>query len=144
MIRSFKKDDEQKLYDIFRLNIPVNFAPEELQDFRKFLSANKSPYFVIMDNDQLAGGFGYVINSNRTEAAIKWIFLHPDYISKGHGRQAVDFSISQLAVLGIERVWVETSQRADKFFASFGFLQTDYKPDYWGEGLHLVKMKLVL
>ena len=43
LIRPFNFTDKDQLIDIFRLNVPKYFAPEEVHDFEQYLNDHSDP-----------------------------------------------------------------------------------------------------
>lgn len=145
MIRSFRHEDKESLLEIFKLNTPRFFAPEELADFASYLEENRRTYLTVEYNSKIAGGAGYQITDSGTIGRITWIFFHPEYSGLGLGRQAVEYCLSLFRKnASIQKVVVTTSQLAYEFFEKFGFLLIRTEKDYWGKGLDLYLMELEL
>lgn len=145
MIRPFIDSDRIRLIEILQLNVPDNFAPSEVADFQSYIQSNGDTYFVIEKDTKIVGGFGYLLLEKSSEAAIKWIFTHPEYTGTGLGRMAVEHCLELFrSRFGVETVMVDTSQLACKFFSKFGFSVILEEKDYWAKGFDLVRMKLKL
>ena len=142
MIRSFYNVDLEQLIEVLQLNIPQNFAPSELSDFKSYIRNHQETYFVLEKDKNLVGGFGYEVLDVPSIVAIKWIFTHPSHKGTGLGRKAVEYCLQLFRnKKEIHTVMVDTSQLASEFFEKFGFTVILTEKNHWGEGLDLVRMR---
>jgi len=144
-INPYKKSDKQILQEILEHNIPKYFDPKELQDFVQYLDKYSDTYFTVSADENIKGGFGYVIDDEERTGSITWIFFHPDYCEKGLGTFSLNYCLAILkSNPSVNKILVKTSQHANLFFEKFGFVLIKMKQDYWGKGLDLYSMELQL
>ncbi len=145
MIRPYNISDQEKLIEIFNLNVPAFFDPLELNDFLAYLETQSDTYFTIESEDRIIGGIGYEIRESDRSGRINWIFFHPDFSGKGEGRKAVKHCLKILrSHPTVEVLIVRTSQHAYKFFEKFGYQLMYTEKDYWGKGMDLYEMEHVV
>ena len=114
-------------------------------DFQNYLETNFSNYYILEDGNCITGGFGFEINEADKTGKITWIFFHPNYKGRGLGNLSIKLCL-EIANKDprVERIIATTSQFAYKFFEKYGFKLIQKEKDYWGKGLDLYKMKLIL
>lgn len=144
-IKPYSIKDKSSLLQIFKRNVPANFAEEELGDFDVFLDAHHNTYLTVWVDDTIAGGAGYIFAEEYTVGRIAWILFDPDTIGKGLGSELVHHCIklikgNQL----VKKIEVNTSQMAHSFFLKLGFTLVYSEKNYWSEGFDLYAMELVL
>lgn len=143
MIRPYHPDDLEPLRLVFRQNTPLYFAEHEETDLIDYLNRLENPQFVYVENGQVLGTAGYYIRANETWGGLAWVFVAPDCQQQGVGGQLVAHCLAEIRRYpAMARIDVRTSQHADGFFAKFGFVQVDFKPDFWAPGIHLCHMEL--
>jgi ribosomal protein S18 acetylase RimI-like enzyme len=141
MIRSFRKSDQEKLIEIFNLNVPEFFDPAELTHFIEYLRTSAETYLTIESEGRIVGGVGYEIRESDRSGRINWIFIHPDFSNLGFGTKGVNHCLMILrSNHNVEILIVRTSQLAYKFFERLGYKVTKTEKDYWGKGLDLYLM----
>ncbi|MCX2743002.1 GNAT family N-acetyltransferase [Mangrovivirga sp. M17] len=146
MIRRYDPtSDYEEVVEIFKLNTPVHFDPEELPNFENYLDTNNNNYFVIEESGVIKGCGGYHIMNNNDVARLSWDIIHPDYHGEGKGSELVNFILNLISededVSSIE-VW--TSQVANSFYYKFGFRSIEMVKDYWAVGFDLYRMQIDL
>jgi len=91
--------------------------------------------FCLEDNEEVVGFIG--INSEK----IEMLFLNPDYIGKGLGRQLIDFAFSNFKIQYVDVN--EQNQKATEFYKKIGFETFDRtEKDDLGKPYPILKMKL--
>jgi len=91
--------------------------------------------FCLEDNEEVVGFIG--INSEK----IEMLFLNPDYIGKGLGRQLIDFAFSNFKIQYVDVN--EQNQKAAEFYKKIGFETFDRtEKDDLGKPYPILKMKL--
>jgi ribosomal protein S18 acetylase RimI-like enzyme len=142
MIRPYRISDKQRLSEIFNLNVPQFFASHELNEFLDFLADIKGNYFTILENNVIIGACGYEIRKEDHSGRINWIFFHPEFSGKGHGKMVVSYCENKLrSDPAVEVLIARTSQHACKFFQKCGYQLTETVTDFWAEGIDLYLMK---
>lgn len=142
MLLPYNPNDKPFLTEIFNLNVPVYFAPHELNEFLSYLEIKSETYLCIYYQNKIVGGVGYDYKEEDKSGRINWIFVHPDYKAHGLGKEAVEFCIAKLREdARVEKLIVRTSQLAYTFFESFHYKLVKTEKDYWAVGLDLYLME---
>lgn len=143
VLRSYRPEDFGQVIDLFLLNTPQYFCPEEQQDLEHYLQSEIEYYSVLEDKGHIlaTGGCNIVDGIGR----LSWYIVHPHFHGQGLGRQLVAHNLQILkshpnVINGIE---VRTSQLACQFYQKFGFVLRYTKDNYWGTGMHLYHMELL-
>lgn len=140
MIRKYQVQDHPRLLEIFQLNTPHAFAPEELKDFEAYLNRYSSTYFILEEADKIIGCGGYFINAEN-KGRLSWDLLDPAHQGRGLGKQLILHCLEELQREDLKGYVVWTSQHAYLFYAKFGFVTSKIEKNYWGEGLDLYLME---
>lgn len=143
-VRNYHINDLNALILIMKKNIPVYFAPSEIIDFITFLkSVEYHRYKVVEVEGQIIGGCG-LLEQEGGIGKISWIMFDPDYQRSGMGTNIVNELIQEYFKTGGSKVVAYTSNVAYLFFKKLGFQSVYSKADYWGKGLDLVYMELMV
>ncbi len=139
-IRPYQPADKARLIELFLLNTPAYFHPNEQQDLDEYLDTEIENYFVAeVDGNVIACG-----GSNIEDEAgwLSWYIVHPDYHGKGAGRLLVERNLEILvADARVKKLIVRTSQLVYQFYTKFGYELIFTEDNYWGEGFHLYHME---
>ncbi len=142
MIRPYRISDKEQLMEIFRLNTPKYFDPDELKDFEQYLQDYSETYFTVEHEGKIVGGVGCYVKESDKSGRITWIFFHPNSSGYGLGTKAVKHCLNILKQnQQVEKLVVSTSQLAYKFFEKFNYSLIKTEKDYWGKGLDLYLME---
>ncbi|MDD9891747.1 MAG: GNAT family N-acetyltransferase [Gammaproteobacteria bacterium] len=133
----------EKCLELFELNCPAYFAEEEREDFKHFLRSQSGPYFLGFSNNTFVCCFGMSRHSE-VDCSLNWIMVHPDYQHGGYGAAMMSYFLDYVANLGMQKVFIATSQYAKSFFEKYGAEQLDFIEDGWGKGMHRINMELNL
>lgn len=84
-----------------------------------------------LENDIMIGTSSF--SNSRSEQFEGWgeiisIYLLPEYIGKGYGKQLIEFAVLELKKLGYSNIflWVlEENSKARRFYEKAGFISTD-------------------
>lgn len=143
MIRPYTSNDKPQLIELFRLNTPPYFAPEEEAWFSNYLDTEVEDYFVLEENDRILGCGGLNYEDDSTSAFLSWGIIHPDFHGQGLGakltRHRLEFLITKPT---LKRCIVRTSQRTYEFYEKMGFTLKESKKDFWAPGLDLYYMEM--
>lgn len=143
IIRIYKPNDLQAIREIFRLNTPVYFSPDEEEDLVYYLQHEIEQYFVVEIDGKVVGSGGINFSDDETTGKLSWDLLHPDYQKQGLGSQLVEYRLEILDEYPhLEKIMIRTSQLAYKFYEKHGFKVSETQKDYWGEGLDLYVMEI--
>lgn len=142
MLLPYTPNNKQSLIEIFNLNVPLYFAPHELDEFLSYLKVKSETYLCIYHDNKIVGGVGYDYKEEDKSGRINWIFVHPDFKGYGLGKEAVEFCIAKLQNdVRVQMLVVRTSQLAYKFFECFNYKLVKTEKDYWATGLDLYLME---
>ncbi len=144
-LRPYQLSDRTFLEEIFLMNTPKYFAPEELGDFLEYLDLFGDDYVVATVDRQIVGGGGYWIRSSDKQGGLSWAFLHPEHQGSGVGKALAVYRIDQIKASGeAKTILVETSQHSFGFYEKLGFKLLSKEPDYWAPGIDLYSAVLEL
>jgi ribosomal-protein-alanine N-acetyltransferase len=141
-IRPYTPADKNFILDLFRLNAPRYFAPEEELDLIHYLDNETELYFVIEEEGKVIGSGGVNFAEKKTIGKISWDIMHPDYQGKSYGTQLLQYRLDKLkAMKSIKTIIVRTSQVAYTFYQKHGFVLVEVLKDFWAKGFDLYKME---
>lgn len=141
MIRAYRPEDFPSVIQLFQLNTPQYFAPEEQHDLEEYLGKHAQHFFIFEKDQRIQGAGGY--NLLEDEARISWYFIHPDAQGQGIGKALVQHSLNELKKAhGVPKIMVRTSQHAWRFFEKMGFELKMTEKDFWAPGFDLYQMEL--
>ncbi|WP_099291381.1 GNAT family N-acetyltransferase [Butyricimonas sp. Marseille-P3923] len=141
-IREYKSIDKSSVMNLIRLNTPEYFAPEEENDFSKYLDNERELYYVLLFNEKIVGCGGINFAENKTIGKISWDILHPEYQGKSLGTRLLEYRIEKLeSIKSVQKITVRTSQVAYQFYEKQGFELKEIKKDYWAKGFDMYKME---
>jgi ribosomal protein S18 acetylase RimI-like enzyme len=138
-IRPYQSSDKQHIIELFLLNTPAYFHPQEQQDLDEFLDTEIENYFVVEGDGAIIASGGSNVEGDI--GWLSWYIVHPTYQGKGAGSMLVNENLKLLtAHPDVKRLAVRTSQMAYQFYLKFGYQVTDNQDNFWGDGFHLVEM----
>lgn len=96
-----------------------------------YLSNPDRKTLLCLENDIMIGTSSF--SNSRSEQFEGWgeiisIYLLPEYIGKGYGKQLIEFAVLELKKLGYDNIflWVlEENSKARRFYEKAGFISTD-------------------
>ncbi|NMM50869.1 GNAT family N-acetyltransferase [Marinigracilibium pacificum] len=147
MIRKYHHNsDFSAVIELFRLNTPQYFDPEEQGNLEAYLNDSNHHYFVKEENNKVIGCGGYhMVDSIDDMVRLSWDIVHPDHHGKGVGSELIKYILKLVREEGDARkaeVW--TSQIANSFYYKFGFRSIEMVKDYWADGFDLYRMQMEL
>ncbi len=141
-IREFKEEDESNVLELFRLNTPTFFSPNEEEDLIFYLNNEIEKYFVVLLDEKLLGCGGINFKENGALGLLSWDFLHPHYQRMGVGTVLLNHRINILkSIPTVKKIRVRTSQQAYSFYEKSGFELVEKIKDYWADGFDLYSME---
>lgn len=152
-IKPYQPEQKSILLEIFRSNMPLYFAEEELPLFDAFLDRdiNKAdrPYWVVFNGEQIVGCGGIGINeptqyTREPHVIMCWGMVHQDLHKQGFGKLLLEHRIEQSKVIfpGV-KIALGTTQHSFPFFEKYGFKTVYYEKDHWAKDLDLYQMELL-
>ncbi len=141
VLRAYRTEDFEQLVDLFLLNTPQYFCPEEQSDLEEYLRTEIEYYFVMEEDGQILACGG--CNVEDGIGWLSWYIVHPFHHGKGLGATIVKHCLEILMRNEeVNEIEVRTSQLVYPFYEKFGFVLYNTEDDYWGKGMHLYQMKL--
>ena len=119
-IRPYQVIDKPHIIELFVLNTPAYFHPDEQQDLDEYLDTEIEHYFVVEEDGMIVASAGCNVEDNI--GWLSWYIVHPAYQGKGAGSIIVRHSLELLtADTRVRRLIVRTSQLVFKFYTRFGY-----------------------
>ncbi len=140
--RPFQESDRRACLELFDLNCPAFFAPNERSDYEQFLTDAAGRYELCLEGDHVVGGYGLYADSPG-RLALRWIMLSPQAQGRGLGSAMMTRVVEALRESGGATLRISASHKSAPFFAKFGAEERATIPDGWGPGMHRVEMELV-
>ncbi|MFN0188993.1 MAG: GNAT family N-acetyltransferase [Bacteroidia bacterium] len=141
-IREFIQEDKNNVLDLFRLNTPAFFSPEEEKDLIYYLDNEIEKYYVVLIDGKIAGCGGINFKENGEIGLLSWDFLHPHNQRMGVGTALLNHRIEILkSIPSVKKIRVRTSQHAYTFYEKGGFVLFEKIKDYWAVGFDLYSME---
>lgn len=140
-IRTYNTSDKVRVIELFRLNTPAYFSPNEEKDLVFYLENELEAYYLLEHENVVVGCGGINFSDNKERAIISWDFIHPDMQGKGFGTALLRYRIEQIKnIHSVKIITVRTSQMAFKFYEKSGFVLKEIVKDYWDKGFDLYRM----
>jgi len=151
-IKLYSPETKNKLLEIFRSNMPLYFAEEEVALFDAFLDRDASvrgPYSLVYKNDKIVGCGGIALNqptkfTNEPHVIMTWGMVDNKHHKEGFGKILLLHRIQQAKDMypGI-KIALGTTQHTYQFFEKYGFKTVAFEKDHWAKGLDLYQMELI-
>ncbi|MGG5507406.1 MULTISPECIES: GNAT family N-acetyltransferase [unclassified Myroides] len=140
-IRPYIESDKEALLQLIEKNVPLYFATEEIEEYKRYLEEEIDQYFVVEENGQLLGAGGINVLVKEKEGRISWDVIAPASQGKGIGRALLLYRLRILQKIpAIDHIRVRTSQVVYPFYEKYGFVIKQIQKDFWAEGLDLYDM----
>lgn len=144
LIRKYHSNDQNALLELFQLNSPTYFSPDEKKDFINYLNNEVEQYFIIELDTKIVGSGGINFSDNEQTGKISWDLFHPHYQKQGLGTALLKHRIHLLqAIPSVQSIIVRTSQQAYLFYQKNGFKTKEIVKDYWAKGYDLYLMEYI-
>ncbi|HEU5136852.1 MAG TPA: GNAT family N-acetyltransferase [Steroidobacteraceae bacterium] len=141
--KPYSSDSREICLRLFDANCPDFFAPNERDDYLRFLETVPEGYELCLIDDEVAGAFG-LIGNDASRRRLNWIMLNPVFHGLGIGRAIMEWVSVRAASEGIQVVEIAASHKSASFFARFGAVTRKVTDNGWGLGMHRVDMELPL
>ncbi len=130
------------MLELFHLNTPQSFSPEEEKDLIYYLDHEIEKFFVIEIDSGIVGCGGINFKEEGRVGVLSWAFIHPEMHGKGLGTSIVKHRVNYLLnETSVEKIIVRTSQLVFSFYEKNGFVLKEIKKDYWAKGYDLYDME---
>lgn len=129
----------------FDSNTPKFFDTSERESYANYLDAYAHEYYwCVFQGEEMLGAGGYYLKPDGI-ARLVWGLIETTKHRQGFGRELLNFRLQEIAKHpDVHAIQLDTSQHNPRFFNRFGFVEKDYKPDFYGPGLHSYEMELEL
>jgi GNAT superfamily N-acetyltransferase len=141
--RPYCSVDKQACTRIFDANCPEFFAPNEREEYHKFLDCAPEGYEVCEVDGRVLGAFG-LFGDGEDAKTLNWILLDPQSHGMGVGSKIMERVIHLGRASEAKKVRIAASHKSAPFFSKFGARTTATSSDGWGPGMHRVDMVLPL
>jgi len=151
-IKTYLPEYKTALLEIFKSNMPLYFADEELALFDAFLdrdASTRGPYSIVFKEDKIVGCGGIALNqptkyTNEPHVIMTWGMVDNKHHKEGFGKVLLLHRIEQAKEIyrGI-KIALGTTQHTYQFFEKYGFKTVAYEKDHWGKDLDLYQMELI-
>ena len=128
---------------IFDANCPAFFAPNERQDYLRFLDGTPKGYEVCRVEGKVCGAFGLFADGQGVKR-LNWILVDPQTQSVGVGSRIMKRVIQSGRQSQARVVKIAASHKSAAFFARFGAIVISSTKNGWGPGMDRVDMELTL
>ena len=125
---------------LFDANCPDFFAPNERDEYSRFLDSNPPGYELCLIDANIVGAFG-LAGDGDGKRRLNWILLNPMYQGVGAGRAMMERVSARAASEGVAVVEIAASHKSAAFFARFGAVSMKVTHDGWGPDMHRVDME---
>ena len=115
------------------------YSDKQIENWSELLTITKNyiefnNVFKLIVDEKIVGYYSYIYLNNK-EVKLDNLFLLPDYIGKGFGKNLLNDFLERVKKNKIERIIVESEPNAEKFYAYFGFtkigqIETSIKDRY--------------
>lgn len=102
-IREYMPENKEAVMDLIRLNTPAYFAPEEEEDFSRYLDNERELYYVLLWDGKIVGCGGINLADHQTTGRISWDIFHPQYQGRSLGTRLMQYRIEKLESIGTVR-----------------------------------------
>lgn len=141
-IRPYIESDKNALIQLIEENVPLYFAPEEVEEYKRYLEEEIDQYFVVEEAGQLIGAGGINVLVKEKEGRISWDVVAPASQGKGIGRALLLYRLGILKKIpAVNCIRVRTSQVVYPFYEKYGFVTKQVQKDFWAKGLDLYDME---
>jgi predicted GNAT family N-acyltransferase len=144
-IRSYNSEDLDAVVSIFRSNIPKYFGPEEEPGLYSFMDERAEDYYVVEVDGEVVGAGGIALNDDIDPQTVSlcWGMVKQDHLGTGLGKALTEFRIdlARRKYPGLA-ITLGTSQHTEGFYQKFGFVTVEHKPDGYGVGIDMCRMRL--
>jgi N-acetylglutamate synthase-like GNAT family acetyltransferase len=139
------------LLNVFKSNMPLYFATEELPLFDAFLDRDmeRGPYYIIFKEDAIVGCGGIALNqptkyTNEPHVIMTWGMVDNSRHKEGFGKALLLYRIEKAKEVypGV-KIALGTTQHTFEFFEKYGFKTVFFEKDHWAKGLDLYQMELL-
>ncbi len=141
-IRPYQPQDKEAVIQLFRLNTPEYFSPEEEKDLEYYLENEIEYYYVLINAKKVIGSGGFNFTGDESHARISWDLIHPQFQGMALGSRLLNYRLTLLKEFQLlQKIIVRTTQLVYPFYEKNGFRLVEIKKDFWAKGFDLYLME---
>ena len=104
------------------------YSAEQIESWRDMLTLTKkyiraNPTYVAKTDSKIIGYYSWICTSPET-VELDNMFLEPEHIGSGYGRQLMDDFLSRMRTAGIRKILLYADPNAELFYEKFCFSKT--------------------
>jgi GNAT superfamily N-acetyltransferase len=141
--RPYSPADRGACLGLFDDNCPAFFAPNERDDYVKFLATEAGRYEVCLLGHQVVGAYG-LGSQDAAQLALRWILISTRHQGQGLGSAIMARVLAVVRAEGANSLYIGASHKSAPFFARFGARETATTLNGWGPDMHRVDMELAI
>ncbi len=137
-----KEDYRSVCIEIFKSNIGLYFAEDELEGFEGFLDnhVRSTRYYVVFSKGKIIGCGGYFLKNGMVRL-IEGMVKKQSH-KTGAGLLLLKYRLKMAREEYPDKIiGIDTSQNTEGFFKKYGFVTTNVVKDYYAIGLDKVSME---
>jgi GNAT superfamily N-acetyltransferase len=127
---------------LFDENCPRFFAPNEREDYARFLRTAPAGYRVALHDGDVIAAFGVVDSSSPGRRRLSWILVATRAQGRGAGAAMMQEAVRLAETSGASVLEIAASHLSAGFFARFGARNIRESENGWGPGMHRIDMEL--
>ena len=144
-VRNYVEGDRTACLALFDSNAPDFFAPDERDDYVRFLDHLSCAYLVICSPlDGIIAAGGYYVTDQPGLGALAWGLVARTWHRRGVGHELLQLRLSHLRESRVRAVRVRTSQLSRSLFEHSGFRLVRLVPHGFAPNIDLVELSLEL
>jgi GNAT superfamily N-acetyltransferase len=141
--RPYAPADRATCLELFNANCPAYFAPNERDEYARFLDEGDPSYSLCIVAGAVVGAFG-LRAEHENRWSLRWILLAPAVQGRGIGSAIMNEVARRARTARGRLITIAASHKSAPFFARFGAREVARTPRGWGPELHRVDMELVV
>jgi N-acetylglutamate synthase-like GNAT family acetyltransferase len=123
------------------------YSNEQIEIWSELLTITKTyietnhVFKLVLDN-KIVGYYSFIITKEET-VQLDNLFILPNYMGKGYGRELMNSLLSQLKLTNTKKVILESEPNTEKFYSKFGFTKVgEVETSIHGRYLPIMELKL--
>lgn len=124
------------------------YSNEQIEIWSELLTITKvyietNHVFKLVLDSKIVGYYSFFITNEET-VQLDNLFILPDYMGKGFGRELMNNFLSQLESSNTKKVILESEPNTEKFYSKFGFTKVgEVETSIHGRYLPIMELKLI-
>ncbi len=140
-VRPYAAADRDVCLALFDTNVPDSFAPAEREQFREFLEASATPYYLLEHEGTVVACGGFAVDAANSTARLCWGIVGHRFQRQGVGKFLLLWRLREIGRLAnVRMVTLETTPKSATFFEKQGFRPVSVTADFNAPGLDKLEM----